>query len=290
MPIQPALFSKVLADRELEEAAELTAEIGYDGFEPMCREPHLGVDRTTDEIAALRERLDDLDLDVPCLATYTGGYTGKSSAECEDELTDLEQFLEFASLLDCDLVRHNPGGPPVCDATADDIETAASWYTRAVDRAAARDVTLVIEIHARWLSETIESTNQLLAAIDRENVGVIHDAGNMYLVGQEYGADSVDRLGDDLRHVHVKDEQRIDDDDAPGAFRLQTDDGLETFRPCRLGEGGVDHAPLFTALADTGYDGFVTAECHVPQSESGDDIAIATHELEQLRTLIDNAT
>lgn len=289
MAIQPALFSKVLADRDLEEAAELTAEIGYDGFEPMCRDPHLGVERTTDEVASLRERLDDLGLAVPCLATYTGSYTGKSCTEREEELTDLERYLEFATLLDCDLVRHNPGGLAVRDATEADIETAASWYARAADRAAAHDISLVIEIHARWLSETIESTNRLLAAIDRENVGVIHDAGNMYLVGEEYGAASVDRLGDALRHVHVKDEQRIDDDDAPGAFRLQTDDGLETFRPRRLGEGAVDHAPLFAALSGTGYDGFVTAECSVPQSEPGDDIAIATHELEQLRTLIDDA-
>lgn len=290
MAIQPALFSKVLVDRDLEEAAELTAEVGYDGFEPMCREPHLDVERTTDEVVSLRERLDDLGLAVPCLATYTGSYNGKSRSECEAELTDLERFLDFAALLDCDVVRHNPGGPPVRDASDEDIEYAASWYRQAADLAATRDVTLVIEIHARWLSETVESTNQLLAAIDRRNVGVIHDAGNMYLVGENYGAESVERLGDSLRHVHVKDERRIDDDDAPGAFHLQTDQGRETFQPRRLGDGAVDHAPLFAALADAGYDGFVTAECHVPQSETGDDIAIARHELERLKTLIDDAT
>ncbi|UTF52466.1 sugar phosphate isomerase/epimerase family protein [Natronosalvus rutilus] len=290
MAIQPALFSKVLRDRSLGEAVDLTAEIGYDGFEPMCRAPHLDVDRTTDEVAALRERLDDHGLGVPCLATYTGAYVDKPRSECEAQLEALERFLEFATLLDCDLVRHNPGGPAPWKATDEDVETAATWYQRAADRAAAYDVTLLIEIHARWLSETVSGTKQLLSAIGRDNVGVIHDAGNMFLVGEEYSADSVDRLGDDLRHVHVKDEQRVvDADEFPGSFRLETADGLQTYRPRRLGEGEVDHAPLFEALAAAEYDGFVTAECSVPQDEPGDDVAIATHELDQLTTLIDNA-
>ncbi|USZ72424.1 sugar phosphate isomerase/epimerase family protein [Natronosalvus halobius] len=309
MAIQSALFSKVLRDRSLEEAVDLTAEIGYDGFEPMCRAPHLAVDRSTDEVADLRERLDDHDLDVPCLATYTGAYVGTSRSECEAQVEALERFLEFATLLDCDFVRHNPGGPAPWKATDQDVETAATWYQRAADRAAAHGVTLLIEIHARWLSETISGTEQLLSAIDRDNVGVIHDAGNMFLVGEAYGAESVDRLGDDLRHVHVKDEQLIadgdnrgngnenenenedgdGDGDAHGAFRLETADGLRTYRPRRLGEGEVDHAPLFEALVAAEYDGFVTAECSVPQDEPADDDAIATHELEQLTTLIDNA-
>lgn len=289
MAIQPALFSKVLNDRSLEEAAELTAEIGYEGVEPMCRDPHLGVDRSTDEVTALRERLDDLDLEVPCLATYTGAYVGKSPSECEAELEDLETFFEFARILDCDLVRHNPGGPSVREATDEDVEHAVSWYTRAADRAAEYDITLAIEIHARWLSETVDSTKRLLDAIDRENVGVIHDAGNMYIAGEDFGAESVRRLGDDLVHVHVKDERRIDDPDAAGAFQLETGDGLETFQPRRLGEGRADHAPLFAALADAGYDGFVTDECHVPQDEPGIDVAIADHELEQLAHLINDA-
>ncbi|WP_312907898.1 sugar phosphate isomerase/epimerase family protein [Natronosalvus caseinilyticus] len=298
MAIQPALFSKVLRDRSLEKAVDLTAEIGYDGFEPMCRGPHLDVDRTTDEVAALRERLDDHDLDVPCLATYTGAYVGKSRSECEAQIEALERFLEFATLLECDFVRHNPGGPAPWKATDEDVETAATWYQRAADRAATYDVTLLIEIHARWLSETVSGTEQLLSAIDRDNVGVIHDAGNMFLVGEAYGADSVDRLGDDLRHVHVKDEQLVADGDrdrnggenggAPGAFRLETADGLRTYRPRRLGEGEVDHTPLFEALAATDYDGFVTGECSVPQDEPGDDVAIATHEFDQLTTLIDH--
>lgn len=33
---------------------------------------------------------------------------------------------------------------------------------------------------------------------------------------------------------------------------------------CRLGEGEVDHKPLFEALLEMGYAGWVTLECHAP--------------------------
>jgi sugar phosphate isomerase/epimerase len=117
MAIQTALFSKVMADRPLDEVAELAAEIGYDGIEPMGRDPHLGHDWSMEEVDDLADHLADLGLDVPCLGSYTGNYVGKSTAECEAELEKLETHLEYAQRLDCDIVRHGPGGPPVRDAT-----------------------------------------------------------------------------------------------------------------------------------------------------------------------------
>ncbi|ELY91866.1 sugar phosphate isomerase/epimerase family protein [Natrialba taiwanensis] len=286
MAIRTALFSKVLRDRSLEEAAELVAEIGYDGFEPMCRDPHLDADRSLEEVTAFRDHLDDLGLEVPCLATYTGHYVGKTREECEAELETFERFLEFADVLDCGIVRHGPGGPPVREATDDDYEHAASWLARAADRAAEYDVTIGIEIHAHTIAETVDSTQRLLAEIDRKNVGAIHDAGNMYITLDDFGLASVRELGDNLVHVHVKDEQRIDDPDRPGAFELETDDGLETFQPRLLGEGAVDHGPLFDALAEAGYDGYVTGECHVPRDELEDEREVAEHELAELNRLL----
>lgn len=285
MAPKPALFSKVLEDRPLLEVATLTADLGYDGLEPMCREPHLGADRSLDDVASLRAHLDDLGLEVPCLGTYTGDYAGRSDAACEAELEALETFLEFADVLDCDLVRHGPGGPAVRHATDEDFERAAAWMGRAADRAADYDVALAVEIHAGRLSETVETTTRLLEAIDRENVGAIHDAGNMYIVRDGFGAESVRRLGDDLVHVHVKDLRRVDDAFRPDAFHLETDAGTEAFQRRRLGEGAVDHGPLFEELAAAGYDGYVTAECFLAEDGPDGDVAVAEHELAALRRL-----
>lgn len=287
--MKTAVFSKIFSERSLSAAIDLAADVGYDGIEPMGRDPHLPPETTRERAAEIRAHVDERDLDVPCITTYTGGYVDATDEEREDELADLERFLELTDPLDCHLLRHGPGGPPLHEASDDDFAVGARWMRRAADLAAEYDATLAMEIHAHKLTETVDSTLRLIDMIDRENVGAIHDAGNMYLVDTDFGAESVERLGDRLQHVHVKDEQRIDDDSLPGAFELVTRHGPELFQPRRLGEGAVDHRPLFAALQDAGYDGFVSAECHVPTDEPGDDLAVARHERAALREQIDAA-
>lgn len=287
--MKPALFSKILDDRSLESAIDLTAELGYDGIEIQASEPHLPPDTSHERAERIRNRLDEADLSVPCLATYTGYYDQLTDSEAEAELETLEEYAALAEILDCELVRHKPGGPPLRDATDDDFERAAGYVRRAADVADEYGRTIGIEIHAGRLVETADSTMKLLDLIDRRNVGVIHDAGNMCIVDADYGRESIERLADALVHVHVKDLQRVDDPTLPDAFETETNRGEESFQFRLLGEGDVDHLPLFTALVEAGYDGYLTDECSVtPDGEDGD-IDVARRELEALERTIERA-
>lgn len=284
--MDPSIFTKIFDDRTLDEAIATAATLGFDGVEIMAREPHFPADTSherAEEIAAL---VDDLDMAIPCLATYTGGYARKSGEEREAELEAFERFLELAEILDVDLLRHGAGGPSVRKATDVDFERAATWLRKAADRAATYDRTIGLEIHAHRLTETADSTRRLLEMIDRDNVGIIHDAGNMFIADDPFGPESVEKLGNDIVHVHVKDLSRTDDRSLSDAFELETQRGSESFRHERLGEGNVDHGPLFEALADCGYDGHVTTESSVARVPPE---TVAAHELEELRRLIDRA-
>lgn len=284
--MQPAVFTKLFDDRSLEEAITAAAEIGYDGVEIMARDPHLSVETSRERAYGIRTHLDQLGLGIPCLATYTGGYARVPETECRKELEVFEKFLELAEILEVDLVRHHAGRPSVRDATEEDFKSAAKWLQSAADRAETYDKTVGLEIHSHRLTETVESTLRLIELIDRDNVSVIHDAGNMFIVDDDYGPSSVESLDDRLGHVHVKDLSRGVDQSAPDTFNLTTERGEETFRRQLLGEGDVDHGPLFEALGDRGYDGFVTAETNVRSSEPEE---VAEFELEGLRGLINRS-
>ncbi|MCO8254957.1 sugar phosphate isomerase/epimerase [Haladaptatus sp. AB618] len=275
-----AVFTKMFGDRRLDEVIDVASNLDYDAVEVMCREPHFGVETSNERARDIADRLDANDLEVACLATYTGKYVGKSEAECEAALDRLTRFLELGEILDCPRVRHGPGGPPSRDADDDAYRTGAKWMRRAADVAADYDATLLMEIHSNTIIESAADAERLLDAIGRENVGVIHDAGNMYISDVGYGRESVERLGDDLRHVHVKDERRCADSgpEQPGRFELETCHGVEAFEPRLLGTGDVDHAPLFEALAERGYDGYITAECHRPPDDARSATDIARHE------------
>lgn len=287
--MKPALFSKILNDRSLEEAIDVTAELGYDGIEIQASAPHLPPDTSDERAAEIKDHLDSAGITVPCLATYTGYYDEVSDEDAEAELETFERYAALAEILDCEFVRHKPGGPPLRNATDEDFERAAGYLRRAADIAAEYDRTVAIEIHADRIVETAESTMRFLDLVDRENVGVIHDAGNMCIVDADYGRESVERLGDALVHVHVKDLRRVDDPTLDDAFETETNRGEEAFQFRHLGEGDVDHLPLFTALVEAGYDGYVTDECSVtPDGEDGD-VDVAARELEAIDGLIEQA-
>lgn len=282
--MEPSVFTKLFDDRSLNDAIETAAEIGYKGVEIMARSPHLPADTNRERAEEIRELVDCLSVEIPCLATYTGGYARKSEAECKSELEDFERFLELSEPLKVDLLRHGAGRPSVREASDEDFERAAEWLRRAADLADTYDRTIGLEIHSHRLTETVESTVRLLERIDRDNVGVIHDAGNMFIADDEYGRSSVERLGDRLLHVHLKDLARIDDSSRADAFELETKRGGEVFRRELLGDGEVDHGPLFEALADHGYEGYATVESNVGRI---DPTEVAKHELAATKELIE---
>jgi L-ribulose-5-phosphate 3-epimerase len=287
--MQTAILTKVFEERSLHDACELAADIGYDGVELIGSEAHLGPTTTRDEASALRAHLDDLDLDVPCLATYTGGYVGKDEETCLVELERLEHYCELADVLDVDLIRHNPGGPGSYAATDAQYDTAAEWFRQAATIAADYGKDLGVEIHSNTLVEATEDALRFFELVDRDNVGAIHDAANMYISHVPHGQESIEELGERLFHVHVKDERPVIGGEGRGAFELETREGLDRYEPTLLGEGNTDYETVVDSLAAVGYDGYLTDECHVPPSEHLSDRAIAEREYAELRRLIGSA-
>ena len=286
MTMQPALYSRVLGDRSVEAAVSTAAGLGYPGFDLMARAPHLPPDAADESVESLKRSLADHDLGLACVTTYTGDYVGRTDEECEADLATLEPYLEFADALGCDLLRHGPNGPPPYEATVEEFEQAAEWMRRAADLAAEYDKSLGIEIHAGKLCETTESTLALLERIDRDNVGALHDAGNLYIADASYGAESIEALGDSLFHVHAKDLERVQSDSLPDTSTIRTRHGEERLRSTLLGEGAVEFERVFEALADAGYDGYVTAERPPLEDTPGENVA--EHELRELNRLIDD--
>ncbi|WP_330633422.1 sugar phosphate isomerase/epimerase family protein [Halocatena halophila] len=288
--MQTAVMSKLFGEYSLDQACELTVESGYDAIELMGKAPHLGPETTKETATELRAHLDELGLDVVGLATYTGYYANreKDDDERHNELEALEHYCELAELLECGLIRHNPGGPPEHRATETDYARAVEWLRRAADR--ATPLQIGVEIHPHSIVETAATAVELFERIDRDNVVAIHDAGNMYTSNASYGPDSLSTLGEWLGHCHVKDELQIADPNAYGSYSVERADGETLFRSCLLGTGGTDQQPLFDALCDREYDGAITAECHLAATPTLDESAIASHERRAIEALWNGST
>lgn len=277
-----SLFSLIFSKRSIQESIKLAKEIGYDGVELWGGEPHFPPGTTMEQAKEIRSMLDYYELEVPNIGSYVGNFSTISDSECEKTFEDLERYLDLMDIIKCDMIRVSCGGPNAFLAKSFHYDKALYWIGKCADLAGRYNKKIVMEIHNGSLIETIETADGFIKRLKKDNAGFIHDAGNMYITDTDYGLKSVETLNDKIYHVHVKDELRVDDDTLPGAFRNRTVYGDEVFQQKLLGEGAVDHYPLFKGLIKMGYKGFLSSECHAPV----DDIEKARHELEEIRKQI----
>ena len=276
------MFTLIFRNRSIQQAMRLSRKLGYEGIELWGMEPHISANSTQERAEEIRELADELKLDIVGIGAYLGGFSTKSDVECESQLEELEKYFTVMDWLGCDLIRVGPGGPNAFLAQDYHYAKAAHWLRKCGDLASDYNVRLAMEIHNASLIETIDGAERLLEMINRENVGLIHDAGNMYITGTDFGEESVRRLGEKIFHVHVKDELRIDDESLPGSFRNLTQKGNELFQQQMLGKGGVDHLPLFKSLKKIGYSGYLSTECHAAKP----DLYRAEQDLKEIQRLL----
>lgn len=277
-----AVFSGTMIENSIHQAMEIASRLGFAGIEIACREPHLSPDSSPPRVKEMRALADRHGLAIPALAGYMGYFSEADDGACMRALDDVRRLLEHADRLDAGMLRIFPGGPNAFLAQPCHYEKAARWVRRCAEEAERHGKRIVLEIHNGSLIETADDALRLLDLVGAGNVGVIHDAGNMYIADTDYGRDSVLRLGRHLCHVHVKDEKRIEAAGAPGTFVNRTRHGEESFLQCRLGEGETDHRELFAALRDTGYDGWITLETAAPYPPE----ERLLHDLEAVRQLL----
>ena len=127
--------------------------------------------------------------------------------------------------------------------------------TWAVDRARELGVKVLVELHHRTIAASASAALRLIDGLDPAHVGVIHDLGNLLIEGQEDALAGFQLLGDYLAHIHVKNV----------AWRPTGEFGFdgevlwaEQWATLRGGQASV--VSYFDALAEHGYDGWVTLE------------------------------
>jgi sugar phosphate isomerase/epimerase len=266
----------------LEEVVPNLAKHNYDGIELRGFDPHLHPDTSQERAEQIKYLCAQHHINVVVIASYAGGYSGQDDAYYQLQLTNLEKHCRLAVILGCNMVRHAPGGPPAYLATLEDYKHASKWIRQACCIAANYGLRIVMEIHPGGLIESAEEAMKLVNLVDQPNLGLIHDAGNMYICGVDYGEESVKILGDRLFHVHIKDELEEIDPAIPGTIRCQVRTGEKLIRHTLLNQGGTDHRPLLRALKRSGYSGYLSLECHT----FANDPTIPGKEIASLRKLI----
>ena len=272
MAMRIAICSKILQEYDISEAVSIAADIGYEGIEIFGVEKHLPADVPEKKVRSLAGQLRNVGMECVTLCTYVGMFAQKSDDECMQEVEKFRRYLDIAQELECDMIRVQPGGPPQPSAAREDHwERAAHYLRECCDLALTPDLGVVMENNF-GLSATCDATLDMIARVDRPNLGINYDPGNLYRMDRYYGHEAIARFGELVWNVQVKDCYR---DDREDDYKLL------------LGEGEVDYASIFSALDAAEYDGHVSAESHKDPTAEFTAADIAKHEYEAIRSLIE---
>ncbi|RKR86219.1 sugar phosphate isomerase/epimerase [Micromonospora pisi] len=239
------------------QAAEALAEQGWDGIEwritdqEPAAEPGFWVgNRATWPLLGLEEHLAEIDR-----VTRASGleFSGLGGYVPSHDRANVERMLNATAVLGAGRVRVTMPAlgtgryPDLFAATRRDLEWAA-------ERAAGYGVSVLVELHHRTIVASASAAVRLVDGLDPARVGVIHDIGNLVIEGQEDYLAAFEMLGPYLAHVHVKNAVWRPVGQRPDGSTVWA----EQWAPLR--DGQADLGAYFGALAEVGYDGWVTVE------------------------------
>ena len=229
------------ATATLDELAQIATENGYSAL--CMRASQIGTHTPPEDVSRARQTVDKAGL---AISMVTGDFPipENDNVRGPEALRDIVPYLDLADALGSDLVR-------VCIKEASDIP----HVQRSSDQAAERGLRLVHPCHTRSLFEEVDRSLDVLASIDRTNFGLIYEPANLNFAGQDYGIRTIRRFAPYIFNVYLQN-HRIH---PTGAHTMGT--------WCR-GDVPHDHIPMWeeglpfdsilAALADAGFDGYVT--------------------------------
>ena len=289
------LFTGQWADLPLRELARKAASWGYDGLELACWGDHFDVEAALADpsyCAGRHALLAEFGLQVHAISNHLVGQAvcdridDRHRAILPDRVwgdgdpdgvngraaREMMDTARAAARLGVDVVNGFTGSsiwhllysfPPVPDEWIDQgFELFAERWTPVLDVFEEEGVSFALEVHPTEIAFDIASTERALAGIGHhERFGFNYDPSHLAYQGVDY-IGFIERFGERIRHVHMKDVWWSDRPTAAGVFGGHTAFGdrrrFWDFRS--LGRGSVDFEEVVRALNGVGYDGPLSVE------------------------------
>lgn len=258
MSLKYAAFTVMMPEFELQEAAKVLKELGYEGVEWRVHSIPSGenggaigrankatidmetIDKKAKDMLAISE---DSGLEILGLGTYL-------SYKFVD---DIKRCMEAAKIMDCPSIRVST---PSYDGSVnynDLFEEAVEGFGKVEELASQYGVRANIEIHNGNMCSSASLAYRFVSHFDPDHIGVIFDPGNMVYEGYENWQLGLELLGPYLSHLHVKNAVWVEVGGHGTPKRWKT-------IPASMREGLVPWKYVISVLDKVGYKGWMSLE------------------------------
>jgi Sugar phosphate isomerases/epimerases len=226
----------------IEEIIAAAVRYGYQGIEwRMADGEIIDSSASADVRRRLRAVPEANGIAIVCLDTscqvVQGNAEGRASV-----IEEGQRMIDLAAAIGAPRVRVFGGELPKGATRAEVLRPSAEILQELGNYASTCGVTVVLETHDVWSKSADVKT--LMREVASPAVKVLWDANHTYRSG-ETPAQSLELIGDELSHVHIKDSQLT----VPGEWKY-----------CLIGEGDVPLHDICQQLKKHGYDGPLSFE------------------------------
>ncbi|MBL8028735.1 MAG: sugar phosphate isomerase/epimerase [Fibrobacteres bacterium] len=183
-------------------------------------------------------------LDMPNLGSYAKA----------NDLEKAKRMIEIAAVMGVPTLRVNVLGYDGKENYNDIFKKDTDNFSKIVEFSKKHKVKPLFEIHMGTIIASASAALRFASQWKSDEIGVIHDAGNMVYEGFENYKMGIEMLGKYLSHVHIKNAVKLYEP-VTGAQPL-----LWKTAAAPLRTGCVNFKELITALKETGYDGWLSIE------------------------------
>ena len=258
-----------------EESIRRAAELQLQGIQLYAVSGEFCPQNLSDEdILRYKNLIKESGLKVSALCGDLGGHGFEIEANNPERIEKTKRIIDLALRFDSNIVTTHIGVIPE-DTTCEKYQVMLRALRECGAYAKEKGVTLAIE--------TGPETAPVLDRFVREagdGVGVNLDPANFVMVTGQDPTEAVLLLRDKIVHTHLKDGRMLRRSDPVEIYRSFAEGGIEAlnvadyFIETPIGEGDVDFAAYFAALAEIGFDGYLTIEREVGDNPY-DDIKLA---------------
>ena len=252
------------------EGIEIAAALGLSGVQIYATTGSFSPETLTEaDKAEYKRLLSEKNMVVSALCADMGGFGFERAEDNPERIEKTKRIIDLAVEFGAPAITTHIGVIPA-DKSNPTYKVMLDALTEIGLYAKSRGVTMAIETGP-------EKAKTLLAFIEdtKGGVGVNLDPANFTMVTNQDAVEAVYLLRDHIVHTHLKDGVLLDPNQNPTdvyhAFAIGGVDALNAhkgFKEVPIGEGQVNWSAYIAALADIGYDGFLTIE-----RECGDDPA-----------------
>ena len=252
--IKLAFSTNAFKQYSLEDSIREIAKAGYIGVEILCDVPHAYPPLFTDDlIRSLKKTLASFSIQISNLNAFTLYAIGDVyhpswiDDSRERRIEHTIDCIRLAKKIGANHLSTEPGGPlPPLSADFCQFEKIfLNGLTKVAKIAEEEDIKVLIEPEPGLLIESSRQfKNFITKVIDSKYIRLNFDIGHFYCVNED-PAKVVYELSDYIEHFHLADiaNTRMHNHLIPG-------------------KGSIDFRPVFDAMDDIGYRGFVTVELY----------------------------